>query len=80
MERIRGYNYRVYVGIIRERIELYQIGELDTKIGHELYTTQSAEKGYIELLRYLHMRGCEWKSWTLARCKRHVHEQRRKDK
>ena len=53
--------------------------EMDTK-SWELLTTQSAEKGYIELLRYLHEKGCEWDKWTLARCKRHVYRQQRKEK
>ena len=59
----------VYMGIVRERMELHQITRLDTKERHEIYVTQSAEKGYVELLRYLHERGCEWNEWTLARYK-----------
>ena len=50
-------------------MELHQITRLDTKERHEIYVTQSAEKGYVELLRYLHERGCEWNEWTLARYK-----------
>ena len=81
MERIRGYNYRVYVGIVREKIELHQIRKLDTK-HWMLLTSQSAKHGYIELLRYLHERGCEWDSETCRcavrkgqiECLRYLHE------
>ena len=81
MERIKGYNIEVYVGIIRGRIELHQILKMDKK-SEKLSITQSAEKGYIELLIYLHERGCKWDKWTSVqaacagqtKCLRYLHE------
>ena len=73
MERIRGYNYRVYVGIVRDRIELYQIRRLDTKKTSELYTTQSVKEGYTELLRYLQERGYKLDNWACANAELNRH-------
>ena len=81
MKRIRGYNYRVYVGIVRERIELQQMTRINTRSDIS-YIIQSVERGYIELLRYLHKRGCRW-DWTTCayaaekgqiECLKYIHE------
>ena len=81
MERIKRYNIEVYVGIVRERIELHQIRKLDTE-SQTLLTTQSAIFGYAELLRYLHEKEYKWDKYTCAyaakrgqiECLRYLHE------
>ena len=65
MDNIYENNLEIYNKICADRREFEQIRGLDTKEGHKKYIDQSAWKGQIELIRYLHERGYEWNYETM---------------